>query len=120
MILPMDPATEAHISSRWFIGLPVMLLSLAVLAENAPRLEISPSDDDDRLTNEIYNSASGWRSPTEDESQWRPERQKQESRIRFGYDSAYEEMRARGKNYSLDKGLGPVDHPPNTQFNISF
>jgi hypothetical protein len=120
MILSMDPAAEAHSSSRWLIGLSVMLFSLVVLAENAARLDISPAYDDDRLTDEIYNSANGWRKPPEYENEWRPEKQKQESRIQFGYDSAYEEMGARGNDYSLDTGLGVIDHPQNTQLKISF
>lgn len=120
MILAMNPATEARINSRWLTGLSVMLFSLVVLAENAPRLDISPAYDDDRLSDQIYNSASGWRTPQEYESEWRPEQQQQESRIQFGYDSAYEEMRARGNNSSLDTGSGLKDHPQNTQFKIGF
>jgi hypothetical protein len=120
MILAMDPATGLHLSSRWLIGLSVMLFSLVVLAENAARIDISTTDDDDRLTGEIYNSASGWRKPPEYESEWRPENQKQEGRIQFGYDSAYEEMRARDNNYGLDTGLNRIDRPENSQFKISF
>ena len=120
MILTMEPLNEAHISRRWLIGLTAMLFSLVVLAENATRLDITPAYDDDRLTDEIYDSASQWRQPPAYESEWRPEKQKQTSRIQFGYDSAYEEMRARGKDYSLDTGLGHIDHPQNTQLNISF
>ena len=120
MILAMNPATQVHTGSRWLIGLPVLLLSFVVLAENAARLDISPAYDDDRLTDEIYDNASGWRKPPAYENEWRPEKQKQTSRIQFGYDSAYEEMRARGKDYTLDTGLGNMDHPQNTQINISF
>ncbi len=116
----MDPAAEARISSRWLIGLTVMLFSLVVLAESTARLEISPAYDDYRLTDEIYNRTNGWRKPPEYENEWRPEKQQQESRIQFGYDSTYEEMRARGNDYSLDTGLGVIDHPQNTQLKISF
>ena len=120
MILAMVPSTGVHISSRWLIGLSVMLFSLVVLAENAARLDISPAYDDNRLTDEIYDNATGWRKPPAYESEWRPEKKKQNSRIQFGYDSAYEEMRARSKDYNLDTGLGRIDHPQNTQLNISF
>jgi hypothetical protein len=120
MILAMDSATEAHISSRWLIGLSVMLFSLVVLAENATRLDITPAYDDDRLTDEIYDNATGWRQPPAYENEWRPEKQEQTSRIQFGYDSAYEEMRARDNDYSLDTGLDRTDRPQNTQLNISF
>lgn len=119
MILTMGPASEAGTGSRWFIGLSVMLFSIVVLAENATRLEISPSYDD-RLTDEVYSSANGWRKPPEYESEWRPEKHKQQSRIQFGYDSVYDEMRARGNTDWPDNGLGVVDHPQNTQLRISF
>jgi hypothetical protein len=120
MILAMVPSTGVHISSRWLIGLSVMLFSLVVLAENAARLDISPAYDDDRLTDEIYDNATGWRKPPAYESEWRPEKQKQTSRIQFGYDSAYEEMKARDSNDSLNTGLGSIDSRQNTQLNISF
>jgi hypothetical protein len=120
MILTMGPAPATGNGSRWLVGLSVMLLSFVVLAENTSRLEISPAYDDDRVTDEIYNSANGWRKHPEYESEWRPERQTQGSRIQFGYDSAYEEMRARGNDYTLDTGLGLKDQPQNTQFKISF
>ena len=120
MILAMNPTAEAHVRSRWLVGLSVMLFSIVVLAENAARLDILPADDDDRLTDEIYNSANGWRSSTEYENEWRRGTQQQASRIQFGYDSAYEEMRARDNNSGLDTGLGGIDHPQNAQFKISF
>lgn len=120
MILAMDPAAEARVSSLWLIGLSVMLFSLVVSAENATRLDILPADDDDRLTDEIYNSANGWRTSTEYENEWRQGTEQQASRIQFGYDSAYEEMRARDNNYGTDTGLGGIDHPQNTQLKISF
>lgn len=120
MILAMHPATGARISSTWLIGLSVILYSIVAFAESANRLDISPAYDDDRLADQIYNSASGWRTPPEYESEWRPEKQKQESRIQFGYDSAYEEMRARGSDYTLNTGLGIKDQPQNTQFKIGF
>ena len=120
MILAMDPATEAGCSGRWLIGLSLMLFSIVVLAQNATRLNISQAYDDDRLSDEIYSSAGGWRTPPEYESEWRPEKQKQQSRIQFGYDSAYEEMRARGNDYTLNTGLGLKDHPQNAQFKIGF
>jgi hypothetical protein len=120
MILEMDTTIETHISGRWFIGLLVMLFSFVVLAESSARLDILPADDDDRLTSEIYNSANGWRTSTAYENEWRRETQQQASRIQFGYDSAYEEMRARDNNYGLDTGLGGIDHPQNTQLKIGF
>jgi hypothetical protein len=113
-------ATETGNGSRWLIGLSVMLVSFVVLAENTARLEISPVHDDDLVLDEIYKSANGWRKPPEYESEWRPEKQAQKSRIQFGYDSAYEEMRARGNDYTVGTGLGLKDQPQSTQIKISF
>ena len=95
MTLAMNTITKEHTSSQWLISLPVMLFSLVVLAENPARLDILSADDDDRLTDEIYNSANGWRPPTVYVNEWRQGTQQQASRIQFGYDSAYEEMRDR-------------------------
>jgi hypothetical protein len=120
VILEMFTANEARLGSRWLFGLPVMLFSLIVWAENASRIEISPAHDSDLVTDEIYNSASEWRKPPEYESEWRPEKRQQETRIRFGYDSAYEEMRARGNDYTLDTGMGLANRPQNTQFKLGF
>jgi hypothetical protein len=120
MILTMDTITRVHISSQWLISLPVILFSLVVLAENSAHLDILPTDDDDRLTEEIYNSAPGWRTPAVYENEWRRETQQPASRIQFGYDSTYEEMRASDNNYGLDTASGGIDHPQNTQLRISF
>lgn len=115
----MQVTAGTHISGRW--GLLLLLFSLIALAENSSRLDILPADGDDRLTDEIYNSATGWRTPAVSENEWRRGvKQQPKSRIQFGYDSAYEEMRARDNNYGFDTGLGGVDHPQNTQFRISF
>jgi hypothetical protein len=120
MILALDPAMEAGNGSRWLLGLTVMLFSLVVLAENAARLDISPAYDDERQSDAIYSSATRWRKPPEFEREWRPEEQGQKSRIQFGYDSVYEEMRARDNDYSLDTGSGLDDRPQNAQFKIGF
>ena len=119
MNLAIHTTAGVHISNRW--GLLLLLFSLVVLAENTARLDILPADGDDLMTDEIYHNATGWRTPTAHENEWRREAQQQPtSRIQFGYDSAYEEMRARDNNYSLDTGLGGIDHPQNTQLRISF
>lgn len=122
MILAIYSVPEARISSRWLFGLSVMLFSLVVWAENATRLNISPAYvDEDLVTDEIYNSAIGWRTLPEYENEWRPEIRQEENRIQFGYDSAYEEMRARGNNaHTLDTNLGFAERPQNTQFRIGF
>jgi hypothetical protein len=117
MTLALHTTTGARISGRW--GLLFMLFSLIVLAENSARLDILPTDDD-LPTEEIYNSAAGWRNPAANENEWRQGRRQPASRIQFGYDSAYEEMRARDNNPGLDTGLDGIDHPQNTQLRIRF
>ena len=120
MTLSMKTTVGEKINGRWSFGLFLLLFSLLVLAENSARLDILPTDDEDRLTDEIYNSTTGWRKPPKYESEWRQEKQKQQGRIKFGYDAAYEEMRDRDKNYGLGTGLGGIDHPQNTQLRLSF
>ena len=120
MILETHPATEARNSSRWLLGLSTGLFSLAVLAGNTSRIDISAAYDDDRLADEVYSNSTGWRQPPAYENEWRPEKQQQESRIQFGYDSAYEEMRARDSAFTQGTGQGLTDRPQNTQFKIGF
>jgi hypothetical protein len=121
----MTPAIQtpaaAHVSGRWLSGLLFLLASLVVLAQNSAHLDILPADADGRLADEIYNSAPGWRTPTAYENEWRRGGQQQSaSRIQFGYDSAYEEMRASDNRYGMNNRLGGIDHPQNTQIRISF
>jgi hypothetical protein len=120
MTLAMNTTVGAHINDRLLFGLLFLLFSLVVLAENSARLDILPTDYDDRLTDETYNRATGWRTPVDHENEWRREVQQPASRFQFGYDSAYEEMRARDNNDGLNTGLGGIDHPKNTQLKLSF
>ena len=120
MILVIESATEARTGSRWPLGLTAMLFSLVVLAENPAQIDISPSLNNDRLADEIYNSSSGWRKPPAYENEWRPEKQENKSRIQFGYDAAYEEMRARDSEYVPGTGSDLKQQPQNTQFKIGF
>jgi hypothetical protein len=123
-IKEMTPAMHgtagAHLSGRWLSGLIWLFFSLVVMAENSAHLDILPSDADDLQTDAIYNSATGWRTPAAYENEWRRGAARPAGRIQFGYDSAYEQMRASGNNHDLDSGLGGVDHPQNTQLRISF
>jgi hypothetical protein len=118
MIIVLHTTARAHISSRWIFAPLFLLFSLVVPAENSARLDILPTDDDDHLTDEIYNSATAWRTPTVYENEWRREAQQPANRIQFGYDSAYEEMRVREGTYG--SGSGGIDHPKNRQLRISF
>lgn len=121
MTLSIHATTGVRISGRWFYGLLFLLSSLLVFAQNSAHLDILPGDDDEHWTDEIYNSAPEWRTPTVYENEWRRGEQQPVSRIQFGYDSAYEEMRASDNRYGMkNNGLGGMDHPQNTQLRISF
>lgn len=120
MTLVMEAATDAHTGSRWALGLAVMLLSVVALAENAGSLDVSAATADDRLTEEIYGSSQGWRKAPAYGSEWRPEEQETQGRITFGYDSVYEEMKARDDGYSTSTGLGLRGPKQNAQFRIGF
>ena len=120
----MSPAAQTNpreqLRGCWLSGLIFLLFSLVVFAENSAHLDILPTDDDEHLTDEIYNAATGWRTPAVYENEWRRETRRPASRIQFGYDSGYEEMRARDSSYGLDNGSGAIDHPQNTQLRIPF
>jgi hypothetical protein len=120
MTLAIHTSIGARVSGRWFPGLLLLLSSLVVLAQNSAHLELLPGDDDEHLTDEIYNSTPEWRTPTAYENGWRRGEQQPASRIQFGYDTAYEEMRASDSRYGMNNGLGGIDHPQNTQLRISF
>ena len=113
-ILAMDPAL-----ARWLIASSVLLISAFVLAEGNARLEAPPLYDQ-ILSDEIYERAEGWREPAVEEDEWRTSRPEPKSRIRFGYDSAYEELRARDETRYSSKPINQRDIQPSTQINLGF
>ncbi|MGB5259941.1 MAG: hypothetical protein WBO34_05390 [Gammaproteobacteria bacterium] len=119
MTVLVAPAAVASEGSRWPIGLLAMMLSFIAIAENSGSITLSPGYDD-RLTDEIYNSARGWRKPPAYHDEWRPEKPQHESRIEFGYDSTYEALRSRDGAQSMDTARGLRDPQPATQFRIGF
>lgn len=105
---------------RALITTGFLLASAFVLANEDARLEISPTYGD-LLSDEIYERAEGWREPPMFESEWRPPASEPKSRIRFGYDSAYEEVRARNAADYSTKPLSLRDpQPAATQFRLEF
>jgi hypothetical protein len=103
----------------WVIGAGVLLLSAMVLASNDDRLVISPADGQ-LLTDEMYERAEGWREPPMFESEWRAPEPEPRTRIRFGYDSAYEELRARDPINNSFVGTNLGEPQPNTLFRMEF
>ena len=120
MTLAMDAATEARFGSQWVLGLVVVLSAFFAMAESTDRLSISPTGADELLIEEIYDSATEWRKPPLYESEWRAEKPKQESRIRFGYDSAYEEMAARDFSNTPEASSNIGGTRANMQFRVEF
>ena len=110
----MDPAL-----TRWLITSSVLLISAFVLAEGNARLG-SPPLYDQILSDEIYESAEGWRDPAMEEDGWRTSKPEPKSRIRFGYDSAYEELRARDETRYSSKPINQRHVQPSTQINLGF
>ena len=87
--------------NRLLVWLGFLLASTIILAETGTRLELPPKYDE-IISEEIYQSAGGWRESSPTEYDWRaPPKKKKEGRIKFGYDtdSAYEQMGARQDDY---------------------
>ena len=102
------------------IATALLLVSVLVLANDEARLEISPTYGE-ILSDDIYERAEGWREPPMFESEWRPPRTEPKGRIRFGYDSAYEELRARNASGNSGRSLNLRDpRPAATQFRLEF
>lgn len=115
----LNPIHDLSICRKWWVALIMTLLSFVVLAETADQLVLSPAYDPLQIE-EIYASARDWRRPPAYESEWRPETQEQKSRIYFGYDSAYEEMKSREYNQGMFSGPDFAEPMPNSQFRIEF
>lgn len=84
-------------SLRHWILICALLVSVVVIADNVDRFD-SESVIDKRVTEEIYEDNLDWRVPAATpEDEWRAalkeEEQRRNERVRFGYDSAYEQMR---------------------------
>ena len=104
---------------RWLFASGVLLASAFVLANDNARLTISPTYGE-MLSDDIYERAEGWREQPMFESEWRAPKPEPESRIKFGYDSAYEEVRAREDAKYSSRPMDLRDRPPATQFRLSF
>lgn len=106
-------------TNQWLVASGVLLASAIVVANDSARLEISPTYGD-LLTDDIYESAESWRKPPKFESEWRAPKPKEKSRIKFGYDSAYEEMRARENTRSFDDQFDLREPKPSTLMRWKF
>lgn len=108
-----------EIPMRWLVASGVLLTSAFVLANDDARLEISPTYEE-ILSDDIYERAEGWREQPMFESEWRAPKTEPKSRIEFGYDSAYEEQRARDAAKYSSRPMDLIDRPPDNQFRFRF
>ena len=120
MIASVTDHDTAADTGRALIAAGLLLTSAFVLANDDARLQISPAYGE-ILSDDIYQRAEGWRQPPLFESEWRPPKPEPKSRIRFGYDSAYEEMRARNAGRDAITSLNLRDpRPAATQFRLEY
>lgn len=115
--LQLPPTATAM--NRRVLSIGVLLASAIVIAQEGQRLQIS-SDEGSLLTDEIYEQAEGWRAPPMIEEPWRAPEPEPRSRIYFGYDSAYEENRARGYDLDQARRSNLREPTPNTLFRMEF
>ena len=105
---------------RRLVASGVLLASALVLANDGARLVLSPTDGE-ILSDDIYERAEGWREQPMFESEWRAPKREPQSRIKFGYDSAFEELRARERSQYPSRPMDVRDdHPPASQFRLGF
>ena len=108
----MDPALP-----RWLLASAILLVSALVLAEESKRLA-APYDQ--ILSDDIYERAEGWREPQTTGDEWRRPKTEPQSRMKFGYDSTYEELRARDETRYSGKPISEGNVRPSTQINLGF
>jgi len=113
--IPMNDPTL----TRWLIASGVLLASAFVLANDDTRLEVPPAQGE-ILSDDIYERAEGWRELPTLEGGWREPKPQPKSRINFGYDSTYEELRARDDTGYSSKPLTVREPVPSTQFRLGF
>lgn len=114
-----SPLPTGIAMNRRMLSVGVLLASAIVIAREAPRLQISP-DEGALLSDEIYEQAGDWRAPPMFESEWRAPKPEPRTRIRFGYDSAYEEHRMRDHAVGQDRRPSLRDPQPSTLFRLEF
>ena len=114
--------STAHDLRRPLSFLVLFILLLVALIASADRLQLSDSYFDEMLTDEMYRNEVEWRPPPEYDSEWRSgaQRQKDQGRIRFGYDSAYDELMSRDFERNSGTSFENDRIRPNTILRIQF
>lgn len=95
------------------------IISITLIAQAADRLIVSP-DYESLISDGVYEDSQNWRQPNDDELGWRQQQQQKESRIKFGYDPTYDEMRARKSQESSSSSFGYEQTKPSSLFRLEF
>lgn len=87
---------------NWLIGLGLLSLSMLVWAQTADQRSQITGGIDKTVTDRIVEDAPLWRqSPAEDiDTGWRVEPRTRDSRVTWGYDSSYEQLRDKHYEFS--------------------
>lgn len=105
--------------NRRMLWITALLASAIVIAQEDPRLRIAPGESL-LLSDEIYEQAGDWRAPPMFESEWRAPAPEPRTRIKFGYDSAYEAARMRDQARDQTRRSTLREPKPNTLFRLEF
>jgi hypothetical protein len=106
---------------RQFILLSLSLVSAFAIAQSVEHFDPQPNFDD-RVTDEIFDSAGKWRQAPTVENGWRTRKDEtvQNRRFHFGPDSAHEEMRYRNEEQFRDMGSDYYDLRPSSILKYNF
>jgi hypothetical protein len=113
--------TPGRVAPQQVLLAAFMFLSAIAIAQEDTRLH-APPESAQLLSDEIYEQAGGWREPAIPESEWRaPPQPQKPSRIKFGYDSLHEELRARDDARYDNESMSLRDpKPSNSQLRLQF
>lgn len=112
-----------RLDSSWFLGLGFVLFSIVVVAQTAADRLDSSRTFDDVVIDQIQEDAGLWRQePESSEPQWRPaaEPKHTESRITWGYDSTYEQLRTKQDKAAGRRMFDYDDERTGTLFRYNF
>ena len=117
----MTATTDMLSIYRQLAFMSLSLASALVLAQTVDRLDPQATFDD-RVTDEIFDSAGKWRQAPPVENQWRsiPDETVQDRRFHFGADSAYEQMQYQSDDRFRTKGSIYDDYRPSPLFRYNF
>ena len=110
---PELPALRNHLA----ILIGIVAVSLVVQAGD--QLFVSPNYDS-LISEDIYADGNNWRQPEDNGREWRQPQREKESRIKFGYDPVYEEMRAKKSEEYSSKNFDYKATKPSALFRVDF